>query len=72
MILPFKIRIIKGSFTMVLPKAIGFDLGLDKKFKVNKTVGLIAETTENGVLLRYPIEEEIERFNIDRVSVLNE
>ena len=62
MILPFKIRVKKGSFTMTLPKAIGLYLELDKKFKDNETVNLIAETVEGGVLLRYPVEDEIERF----------
>ena len=49
---------------MTLPKSIGLNLGLDLKFKDRKIITLIAETVENGVLLRYPIEEEEDRFEL--------
>ena len=64
MILPLKIRENKGSYVMILPKPIGLYLELDIKLNKNKTVKLIAKTVENGVLLRYPTEEEIERFKL--------
>lgn len=64
MIIPFKIRENKGSFVMTIPKSVGLHLELDKKLKENKTVTLIAETVENGVLLRYPVEDDIERFEL--------
>ena len=63
--LPFSVRINKGSFVMILPKQVGFFLELDKKLnEENKTVKLIAETTNGGVLLRYPTKEEIDRFSL--------
>lgn len=49
---------------MTLPKSIGLNFGLDLKFKDRKIITLIAETVENGVLLRYPIEEEEDRFEL--------
>jgi len=64
MIIPFKIRENKGSFIMTLPKSVGLHLELDKELKENKSVTLIAETVENGVLLRFPVEDEIERFEL--------
>lgn len=62
--IPFKIRENKGSFIMTLPKSIALNLELDLKFKENKTVTLIAEIVENGVLLRYPVEDDIDRFEL--------
>jgi len=64
MYLPLTIGKNRGSFMMILPKAIGMHLELDVKLKNNKNVKLIAETVENGALLRYPTEEEIERFGL--------
>lgn len=64
MILPFKIRENKGSFVMTLPKSIALDLEIDKHTHKNRSMNLISETTGNGVLLRYPTEEEIKRFGI--------
>lgn len=49
---------------MTLPKSIALNLELDLKFKENKTVTLIAETVKNGVLLRYPVEDDINRFEL--------
>lgn len=64
MILPFNIRENKGSFVMTLPKPIGLHLEIDKKLSENKSVKLISETMENGIIIRYPTKEEIERFNL--------
>ena len=64
MVIPFKIRVNKGSFIMTLPKSVGLHLELDKEFKEKKFVVLIAEIVEGGVLLRYPVEDEIERFEL--------
>lgn len=64
MILPFKIRENKGSFVMALPRSIGIQFQIDKKLKENKSIYLIAELIENGVLIRHPTEEEIDRFGL--------
>lgn len=64
MIIPINFRLSNGSFTTTLPKPLGIGLNLDAMLKNKKNVKMVAESTEDGVLIRHPTEEEIERFEL--------
>lgn len=64
MIIPISFRLSNGSFTTTLPKPLGIGLNLDAMLKNKKNVKMVAESTEDGVLIRHPTEEEIERFEL--------
>lgn len=64
MIIPINFRLSNGSFTSTLPKPLGIGLNLDELLKDKKNVKMVAESTEDGVLIRHPTEEEIERFEL--------
>lgn len=64
MIIPINFRLSNGSFTATLPKPLGIGLNLDKLLKDKKNVKLVAESNEDGVLIRHPTEEEIKRFEL--------
>ena len=64
MIIPINFRLSNGSFTTTLPKPLGIGINLDELLKEQKNVKLIAESTEDGVLIRHPTEEEIKRFEL--------
>lgn len=64
MIIPINFRLSNGSFTTTLPKPLGIGLSLDEMLKNKKNVKMVAESTEDGVLIRHPTEEETERFEL--------
>lgn len=64
MIIPINFRLSNGSFTTTLPKPLGIGLNLDKMLKDKRNVKMVAESTEDGVLIRHPTEEEIKRFEL--------
>jgi len=68
MILPFTVRLNKGSFTMTIPKSMGLHLQLDKLLDDdNITTRLIAEEVKTGILIRCPTLEERERFDTIKI-----
>lgn len=65
MIIPFTVRISKGSFVTTIPKPMGLSLKLDEILNnENLTTRLIAEEIDEGILIRHPTPEERTRFNI--------
>ena len=65
MIIPFTVRINKGSFVTTIPKPMGLHLKLDEILdEDNKTTQLITEEVDGGVLIRHPTSEERTRFDI--------
>ena len=65
MIIPFTVRINKGSFVTTIPKPMGLHLKLDEILNdENPITRLIAEDVDGGVLIRHPTPEERTRFDI--------
>lgn len=64
MLMPLNFRLSNGSFTTTLPKPLGIGMDLDKMLNDKKGVKLIAESVEDGVLIRHPTEDEIIRFKM--------
>jgi len=64
MIIPINIRMTNGSFTTTIPKPMCIALNLDELLKNSKNVKLIAEFSDNCIVIRIPTEEESSRFGL--------
>lgn len=65
MIIPFTVRLSKGSYATTIPKPMGLHLKLDEVLNKNqRTTLLIAEDIEAGVLIRHLTPDEKKRFEI--------
>lgn len=65
MIIPFTVRLSRGSYVTTIPKPMALHLKIDEVLNNKKpTTRLIAEDVEGGILIRHPTDEERKRFNI--------